>query len=139
MTPRGPKSRMNPPLTSQGCSSQYTFASRTRRAISCEYCAPKSRMRIFWCAGRERGVAVSRSVRCARAVATLIRLIVGRFLDDLHVVDVRLAHPGRGDLDELRPLAHRLDAVAAHVAHARAQAAHQLVDDFGDRAFVGDA
>src|SRR5262245_15128033 len=127
MTPLAPNSRTNASLTSRGCSSHEPFASRTRRAISCEYCAPKSRMRIFWCACRDRGGA-SRSVLCAWAVGTLVRLVVGRFLHDLHVVHVRFAHARRGDLDELRALAHRLDAVAAHVAHARAQAAHPLVD-----------
>src|SRR5438067_12370851 len=83
--------------------------------------------------------ALSASLIFAFAVGTAsVRLVVRRFLDDLDVVDVRLAHPRRGDLDELGALAHRLDAVAAHVAHARAQAAHQLVDHPRDRALVRD-
>src|SRR6185312_5750174 len=33
-----------------GTISEYTPASRTRRAISCAYCAPKSTTRTGWCA-----------------------------------------------------------------------------------------
>src|SRR5258708_36200485 len=32
----------------QGRTAENTFCSRTRRAISCEYCAPKSRTTIDW-------------------------------------------------------------------------------------------
>src|SRR5438094_10559617 len=32
----------------QGRTAEKTFCSRTRRAISCEYCAPKSRTTIDW-------------------------------------------------------------------------------------------
>jgi len=48
MMPCGLNSRTKASFTSYGCNSQYTCCSRTRRAISCEYCEPKSRMRIFW-------------------------------------------------------------------------------------------
>src|SRR3954468_15840926 len=49
MIPLGANSRMNASPTSFGWISQYTCASRTRRAISCVTCEPKSRMRILSC------------------------------------------------------------------------------------------
>src|SRR6476469_7750990 len=52
----------------------------------------------------------------------LFDAIVGGFLDDLHIVHVRLAYARRRDLDEFgarRQLANRR---AAAVAHGRAQA-----------------
>src|SRR5947208_14111751 len=92
ITPAGPNSRTKASLTSWGWISQYTLASRTRRAISWVYCAPKSRIRIrswpstgdgcFWRA--------------------LFDAVIWRFLHDLDVVDMGLAHAGGGDLDELR-------------------------------------
>src|SRR3990172_12229404 len=50
---------------------------------------------------------------------------------------MRLAYARGSDLDELRPGADRFDAVAPEIAHARAQAAHELLDDGDHRAFVG--
>ena len=47
MMPFGANSRMNRSSTSWECSSQYTPASRTRRAMSCVTCEPKSRIRIL--------------------------------------------------------------------------------------------
>src|SRR4030095_4873271 len=47
--PFGANSRMNVSLTSYGWISQYTCVSRRRRAMSCVYCAPKSRIRILEC------------------------------------------------------------------------------------------
>src|SRR5678815_3448107 len=49
MIPFGAKSRMNSSLTSFGWISQKTCASRTRRAMSCVTCEPKSRIRILSC------------------------------------------------------------------------------------------
>ena len=46
-TLRAPKARTSSLLMSHGWISQYTPLSRTRRAISCVYCAPKSRIRIL--------------------------------------------------------------------------------------------
>src|SRR5690606_19687966 len=65
--------------------------------------------------------------------------VVRRFLGDLHVVDVALALAGAADLHELRLAAHVLDGGAADIAHGRAQAADQLVDDAADRATVRHA
>src|SRR3954470_24070459 len=70
--------------------------------MSWVYWAPKSRMRIRWC--------------------DLLDSVIWRLLDDLHIVDVRFAHAGGGDLDELRLGAHLIDRRAAGVAHARAPA-----------------
>ena len=50
-----------------------------------------------------RGRATLHSSRFTLHVASF-DTIVGRFLDDLHVVHVGLAHAGRGDLDELGAL-----------------------------------
>src|SRR5450432_3829028 len=49
MTPFGAKSRTNSSLTSFGWISQNTCASRTRRAMSCVTCEPKSRIRMRSC------------------------------------------------------------------------------------------
>src|SRR6187397_2174188 len=55
MIPFGANSRTNASLTSFGWISQKTCASRTRRAISCVTCEPKSRIRILSCmSGRAR-------------------------------------------------------------------------------------
>ena len=128
--------------------------------MSCVYCAPKSRIRIRANAdGRprapgpivgRRAVAAAPSVRRAAPRAdwppgstTQSRAhshpVVGRFLDDLHVVHVRLADAGRRDLDELGARAQLLDRRAAAVAHRRAQAAHQLMDHRGQHALVRHA
>ncbi len=44
--PAGAISRMRATGRSQGWISLYTFSSRTRRAMSCVYCEPKSRIRM---------------------------------------------------------------------------------------------
>src|SRR5438445_9524359 len=46
-----PNSRTKASLTSWGWISQYTCSSRTRRAMSCVYWAPKSRISILQCMG----------------------------------------------------------------------------------------
>src|ERR1044072_1924002 len=97
ITPVGAYSRTKPSDTSQGWISQYTLASRTRRAMSWVYWAPKSRIKILWC--------------------DLLDAVIRRLLHDLHVMDMRLAHAGGGDLDELRPGAHVVDGRAAGIAH----------------------
>src|SRR5690242_8360310 len=123
-----------------------------RRAISCVYCAPKSRMRILslWMLvmGPEalseygnRGADAKRGKRCRLplSLAASTCAVVRRFLGDLHVVDVALTLAGACDLHELRLAAHLLDGRAADIAHGRAQATHQLVDDAADRAAVRHA
>src|SRR3954464_455774 len=107
ITPAGANSLTKPSETSQGWLSQYTCASRTRRAMSWVYWAPKSRIRILWC---------------------LLDAVIRRLLDDLDVVHMRLAHAGGRDLDELRLGAHLVYGRGAGVAHAGAQAPHELVD-----------
>jgi hypothetical protein len=54
-------------------------------------------------------------------------------------VHVRLADAGRRDLDELGAGAELVDRRAAAIAHRRAQPAHQLMDDGGQRALVRNA
>jgi hypothetical protein len=65
--------------------------------------------------------------------------VVRGFFGDLHVMHVGLGHAGTGDAHELRLGAHLFDGCAAGVAHGRTQAAHQLVDDRRQGAFVRHA
>src|SRR6185503_14466657 len=102
ITPRGLNDRTKSASTSWGWSSQYTPDSRTRRAISWVTWEPKSRMRILSCGSLD--------------------VVIRRLLGDLHVVDVRLAHSRRRDLDELCAGAQLLDRAATGVPHARAHA-----------------
>src|SRR5580698_110044 len=120
ITPRGANARTAASDMSQGWISQYTPLSRTRRAMSWVYCAPKSRIRI----------------RCAWMSGDAV---IGRFLGDGHIVHMAFAHTGVGDAHEFGPGAHDLDGAAAGVAHRRAQAAGQLVQDGNETALVGDA
>src|SRR6185312_4928619 len=46
MIPAGEYLRISSILAVQGRTTENTFCSRTRRAINCEYCAPKSRTTI---------------------------------------------------------------------------------------------
>src|SRR5215218_1479730 len=107
-------------------SSEYTRASRTRRAISCEYCPPRSTTST----GRS---STRGSVRRATTSAAVIR----RVLRDRDVVRVRLAQAGAGDADEARTL-ERLDRGRAAVAHCLAEAADDLVQHPRERPLVGD-
>src|SRR5205807_23313 len=118
ITPLAPNSRTKASLTSQGWISQYTRASRTRRAMSWVYWAPKSRTRIFWC---------------------LLDPVIWRLLHYLDVVHVGLADPRGGDLHELAARAQLLDRGVARIAHARAQAADELLDHPHGAALVGHA
>src|SRR6266571_2187952 len=110
-----------------GTSSEYTRASRTRRAISCAYCPPRSTTST----GRSSGLA---SGRCRTSASAPI---VRRLLRDRHVVRMRLAQACTCDANELR-VVHLLDRRGAAVAHRLPQPADELVDDRGERPFVGD-
>ncbi len=68
-----------------------------------------------------------------------VDVIVGRFLRDLHVVDMTFTHARRSDLHKLGLAAHRLDRAAAAIAHGRTHATDQLVDDGDQRPFVRHA
>src|SRR4029453_10455909 len=129
MIPRAPKARTSAESASQGRISQYTPLSRTLRAISWVYCAPKSRIRMRWgwMSGGRNGTA-------ARGSADAV---IGRFLGDRDVVHVAFAHARARDAHELRPGPHFLDVVAARVAHRRAQPAGELVQDREDAPLVG--
>src|SRR5579862_820446 len=143
MMPRGAKARTSASPMSQGWISQYTPSSRTRRAISCVYCAPKSRIRIrcAWISGcAAPGARVSRlAVRGTLAIAPSRHPIVGCLLGDVDVVHVTFAHPGIGDAHEHRPGAQLADAAAAGVAHRGTQPTGQLVQDGDHAAFVRHA
>src|SRR2546429_983233 len=95
-------------------SSEYTRQSRTRRAISCAYCPPRSSTRT----GRS---SAARSGR-GRISAPIVR----RLFRDCHVVRMALAQAGGSDADELRAL-HLVDRRGAAVAHGLPQAADELV------------
>src|SRR3989344_2574311 len=62
--------------------------------------------------------------------------VVWRFLGDLHVMDVGFGHTGAGDPHELWLGTHFVDVGATGVAHRGTQAAHQLMDDRAQGAFV---
>src|SRR5258705_7886806 len=98
MIPRGLNERTNCASTSWGCNSQYTPDSRTRRAISWVTWEPKSRMRILSTVGSrwlERPSGAEAPLEDFAAGGALsVHMIVRRFLGDLHVVHVRLAHAG---------------------------------------------
>src|SRR4029077_7851638 len=86
-------------------SSEYTRASRTRRAISCEYCPPRSTTST----GRGSG---SGAAQWRTSAAPGIRCVLG----DRDVVRVRLAQAGARDAHEACVLQH-LDGRSAAVAH----------------------
>src|SRR2546430_2173625 len=115
-------------VTLCGTSSEYTRHSRTRRAISCEYCPPRSTTST----GRSSGGA---SGRCSTSASAPI---VRRLLRDRHVVRMRLAEPCCGDADELR-LVHLVDRRRAAVAHRLSQTAHELGHDRREGSLVRDA
>src|SRR5690606_28981482 len=94
-----------------------------RRAISCVYWAPKSRIRIL-----------SLWMSCMESADLVVRRLAG----DLDVVHVALARAGAGDADHDRLAAHLVDGRAADVAHGRAQPTGELVDDGAQRAAVRD-
>src|SRR3954454_24578019 len=115
-------------VTVCGTSSEKTRHSRTRRAISCEYCPPRSTTRT----GRSSGLASGRCTTSASAA------IVRRLLRDRHVVRMRLAQTGRRDAHELR-VVQLLDRRGAAVAHRLPQSADELVQDRRERPLVRDA
>jgi len=65
--------------------------------------------------------------------------VVGRFFGDHHVVYVTLTQALAGDADELGVVAQIRDRFGAGVAHAGAQAAHELTDDRGQGAAMRNA
>src|SRR5207247_6241656 len=115
-------------VTVCGTSSEYTRHSRTRRAISCEYCPPRSTTST----GRSSGGA---SGRCSTAASAPI---VRRLLRDRHIVRVRLAESRGRDAHELR-VVHLLDRRRAAVAHRLPKSTDELVDDRRERPLVRNA
>src|SRR5690606_23202147 len=83
----------------------------------------------------KRDTRTSPSLRRTGSAHSVVRRLFG----DLHVVDVALTLTGAADLHELRLGTHFLDGGAADVAHRRAQATHQLVDNATDRAAIRHA
>src|SRR5438477_956198 len=127
--PTGRLARISCGVASKGTISEYTWHSRTRRAMSCAYCAPKSRTRT--------GRATSAKLGHPHALGPLVGLALGldgrrdHELRLLELPDVRVAgrchgHPeapeqvqravvlvGRADQDLLeRPGLLRRDARA---------------------------
>src|ERR1044071_2445323 len=141
-TDAGPPERMMPPRSIDfavssaregGAISLQAPASRTRRAMSCAYCAPRSTTRMPLGGAPEAEADGDRST-----TMPLVRMeVVRRFLGDRHVVRVALLHPRRGDAQEARFRPEVLDRRRAGVAHPRAHAARQLVDERRELALVG--
>src|SRR3954447_8561499 len=115
-------------VTVCGTSSEKTRHSRTRRAISCEYCPPRSTTRT----GRSSGLA-SGSCRTSASAP-----IVRRLLRDRHVVRMRLPQAGRGDPNELR-VVQLLDRRRAAIPHRLPQSPDELVQDRRERSLVRNA
>src|SRR3954452_13440894 len=107
-------------------SSEYTWHSRTRRAISCAYWPPRSTTST----GRS-SAGRSGSGRTSAA-------IVRRLFRDRHVMGMALAEARRRDPHELRVL-HLDDRRRPAVTHCLAHAANELVQDRRDRPLVGNA
>src|SRR5579859_6033264 len=108
-------------------SSEYTRHSRTRRAISCEYCPPRSTTSTGRSSGPGKGMTFPGSAA-----------IVRRLFRDHHVVGMRLAQARTGDAHEPRCL-HLVDRRRPAVAHRLADTADELVDDGRERALVRNA
>src|SRR5260370_8866534 len=106
MMPFGRRASISPRGIVRGTISEYTCASRTRRAISCAYCAPKSTTRTVsnW------GASMRRLATHADALAALQALALG------------LQGGGHHDLG----LLELLDRVVAGGGHRRAQGAEQV-------------
>ena len=66
-------------------------------------------------------------------------MIVGRFFGDLHVMDMGFTNASTSNLYELRALVKFRNGRAATIAHARANAALELMHDGADGAFVRHA
>src|SRR5579862_7756588 len=102
-----------------------------RRAISCVYWAPKSRMRMR-SAWMSAAGAIPSLLRAAIGAAERSRsgdAVIGRFLGDGDVMHVALAHAGAGHAHEGRARAHLLDVAAAGVTHRGAQTTGELRED----------
>src|SRR5262249_46705311 len=67
---------------------------------------------------------------------TLLYPVIGSFASDDHVVNVALAQARGRNLPEFAVVLHLLQAGHAAITHAAAQAAHELIDQSGERAFV---
>src|SRR5581483_11621279 len=107
-------------------SSEYTPASRTRRAISCEYWPPRSTTSTGRSSGDAGGVRSSTPAP-GRSAAP----VIGSVLGDRDVVRMRFAQAGAGDPHERR-LLHRLDRRRTAVTHRLPQAADDLVQHAGE-------
>src|SRR5437016_1985492 len=123
----GLRARTCSAVTSCPTSSEYTRHSRTRRAISCAYCPPRSSTRT----GR------SSAGRSGRGRISALPPVIRRLFRDRDVVRMALAQPGRSDPDELRTL-HFLDRRSAAVAHCLPQPTDELVEDARKRTLVRD-
>src|SRR5438105_4223766 len=122
----GLRARICSTVTSWPTSSEYTRHSRTRRAINCAYCPPRSKTST----GRSSGARSGKG----RTSAPVIR----SFLRDRHVVRMRFAQARGGDAHELR-LLHVLDRRGSAVAHRLPQASDKLMQDRRDCALVSHA
>src|SRR5882757_419852 len=116
ITPRGLSARTSSSVMSQGWISQYTPSSRTRRAMSCVYCAPKSRIRMRSAWISAWGVVVEGVGLAALAIGAYRVMsghpVIGRLFGDAHVVYVAFAHACARDADE--------DGTGAHIGDVRA-------------------
>src|SRR6185437_10688686 len=112
-----------------------------RRAMSCVYWAPKSRIRTrsAWMSAAAIAPSLPTVVTGSTGRSASGDAVIGRFLGDRDIVHVALAHARVGHAHEGRARAHLLDVVAAGIAHGGAQAAGQLRQDRDQAALVRHA
>src|SRR5581483_8358998 len=108
-------------------SSEYTRHSRTRRAISCEYCPPRSTTSTGRSSTAGKGITFDGSAA-----------IVRRLFRDRHVMRMRLAQARSRDADEACSL-QLLDRRRTAVPHRLPHTADELVHDRRERPLVRDA
>src|SRR5690606_19715050 len=149
---RTPMTPVVPPYPSCTAIPQERSSSATRAAVRCSWwpssgCRWKSRRQACMACARPSSMRTPAEAAGAAwtpgtgslAAMRSIRPVVGGFFGDLHVVDVRFAHPGGGDFHEFGLGVEILDGGAAAIAHGGPDAAHQLENDGNDAALVGDA
>src|ERR1017187_6352881 len=94
----------------------------------CELAASTCRSETF--------LVLKRPMKRSSSGVDFLHAVVRRFPGDRHVMRVRLAETGRGDLDELGVALQRRDVPGTAIPHATAEAANHLEQDVGDGALV---
>src|SRR5690606_5321509 len=89
--------------------------------MSCVYWEPKSRMSTVEC-----------------MLDYLFNMIIGRFLGNLYIMNMRFTYTCRSNFDKFSLVVHILNSAATEIAHTRTYSPHQLVNNIGQCTFVGN-